>query len=56
MSIKQLRDDIIRLIESKFNDIELPDDKYVALVNEIDNRIGEFASELKDKILEIVEE
>lgn len=56
MNVRKLKDDIIRLIESKFDDIELPDDKYVALVNEIEDRIGEFASELKDKILEIVEE
>lgn len=56
MNVRELKDDIIRLIESKFDDIELPDDKYVALVNEIEDRIGEFASELKDKILEIVEE
>ncbi len=56
MNVRELKDDIIRLIESKFDDTVLSDEKYSALTDEIEQKIDEFAVELKDKILEIVEE
>lgn len=56
MNIQKLKDDIIRLIESKFDDTELPYEKYVALSEEIESKIDEFAAGLRDKILEMVGE